>query len=60
MQILFDVQEEKAIQAYAGKHGLTFDEAMKKIIDAMTMGLLELAKEDGEFEDFLKKDDMEI
>lgn len=48
MEIGFNEKEEKAIQVYADKHKITFGEAMQKMIDAMTKGLLDLAAEDGE------------
>ena len=49
MQIVMDPQEEAAVQRYADKHGLTYGEAFQKMLDAMTIGLVELALEDGEF-----------
>lgn len=50
MEIAFNEQEEKAIQRYADKHNLTYGEALQKMMDAMTKGLVELAEADGEFE----------
>ena len=48
MRIILDKQEEEAVQKYADKHKLTYGEAFQKMLDAMTKGLLELAKEDNE------------
>ena len=48
MRIILDKQEEEAVQRYADKHKLTYGEAFQKMLDAMTKGLLELAKEDNE------------
>jgi hypothetical protein len=49
MEIVFNDQEEKAIQTYADKHNLTYGEGLQKMIDAMTKGLVELAAADDEF-----------
>lgn len=49
MQLVFNDQEEAAVQRYADKHNMTYGEALQKIIDAMTKGLINLAMEDDEF-----------
>ncbi len=54
MEIVFNQTEEKALQAYADKHKITYGEALQQIIDAMTKGLIELAQEDSEFESITK------
>jgi hypothetical protein len=56
MQIVMDPQEEAAVQRYADKHGLTYGEAFQRMLDAMTKGLLDLAREDGEFQETTKVD----
>ena len=49
MQVVMDPQEEAAVQRYADRHGITYGEAFQKMLDAMTEGLMRLAREDGEF-----------
>ena len=51
-----DPQEEAAVQRYADKHGITYGETFQKMLDAMTKGLLELAVEDGEWQENTKVD----
>lgn len=48
MQIVMNPVEEEAVEKYAVKNNMTFDEAFKKIIDAMTKGLIEMIMEDEE------------
>ena len=46
MQIVFNKEEEQAINRFAIRKKITYQEAMKEIIDAMTKGLVELARKD--------------
>lgn len=48
MEIVFNDEEEEAVQRYADKHNLTYGEAVQKIINSMKEGLIKLAKEDDE------------
>jgi hypothetical protein len=46
MQIVFNDEEEAAVTRYAVRHKITYGEALQRIIDAMTEGLMELARKD--------------
>jgi len=46
MQIVLDDNEEAAVQRYAVRKQITYGEALQRIIDSMTKGLMELARED--------------
>ena len=46
MQIGLNAEEEEAVKKYGEKHNITYGEALQKIIEAMTEGLMKLANED--------------
>ena len=46
MQIVLDESEEAAVSRYAERKNLTYDQAFKQIIDAMTQGLISLIIKD--------------
>jgi hypothetical protein len=46
MQIVLNKEEEAAIRRYAVRKYITYDQALKRIIDAMTDGLMNLIKRD--------------
>ena len=50
VEIVFNKQEEEAVQKYADKHNITYGQAVQTMMDAMTKGLVDLAVKDGEFE----------
>jgi hypothetical protein len=52
MQIVLNDIEEEAVRNYGIKHKITYGEALQRIIDAMTKGLMELAREDDEIGTF--------
>lgn len=46
MQIVLNDEEEAAVRRYAVRKRITYGEALQIIIDSMTKGLMELARED--------------
>lgn len=56
MQIVLDDKEEAAVRRYAVRKQITYGEALQRIIDSMTKGLMELAREDdAEIVEFQKR-----
>ena len=60
VEIVFNKQEEEAVQRYADKHKLTYGQAVQAMMDAMTKGLLELAVEDDEFKTNTKIETLDL
>jgi len=50
MDLVFNKEEEAAVQRYADKHNISFGEALQKMIHAMTKGLMDMVKDDDDFE----------
>ena len=55
MQLVFNDEEEAAVYRYAKRKNITDGEAMQRIIESMTKGLMELASEDDDEIEFQRK-----